>query len=282
MSGTLYLIATPIGNLSDISERALKTLREANLIACEDTRHTRKLLTHFGISKKLVSYHEHNETARAEEFVEFLTDGKNIAVVSDAGTPGISDPAFKIVQKAIEIGVKIFPIPGAAAFVNAAIVSGLPTDSLFFGGFLPSKKAERQRRLREVQKIPATLVFYESPHRLAKSLADCAEILGDRRAAVARELTKLHEELIRGNLADLAKDFADRDVKGEIVLVIDREEAHSAKRKAHSSDSIAERVAELESEGFDRKIALKKAAKEFGISRSEAYRLLIGGKKAGN
>ncbi|MGI8467996.1 MAG: 16S rRNA (cytidine(1402)-2'-O)-methyltransferase [Pyrinomonadaceae bacterium] len=279
MFGTLYLVATPIGNLSDISERALKTLREADLIACEDTRHTRKLLTHFGISNKLKSYHEHNETARAEEFIQLLTDGKNIAVVSDAGTPGISDPSFRIVQKARETGVKVVSIPGAVAFVTAAIVSGLPTDSLFFGGFLPSKKGERQKRLEEVRKIPATLVFYESPRRLEKSLADCAEILGNRKASVARELTKLHEEVLGGNLDELAKNFAGREVKGEIVLVIDREEIQSPKSKLQTPKSVLERIVELEEKGLDRKAALKKTAKEFGISRSEAYRLLVSAKK---
>lgn len=276
MTGTLFLVATPIGNLSDISERALETLRKVDFIACEDTRHTRKLLTHFGISKKLVSYHEHNETARAKEFLQDLASGKNIAVVSDAGTPGISDPGFRIVQKAIEIGAKIISIPGAAAFVNALIVSGLPTDSFFFGGFLPSKKTARRRKLQEAKNIPATIIFYESPHRLGKSLADCVEILGDRRAAAARELTKLHEEIVRGNLADLAKIFAEREVKGEIVLVIDGgEEVQSSESEVQSQKSIFERVAGLEKEGLERKAALKKVAKEFGISRSEAYRLLV-------
>lgn len=279
MPGILYLVATPIGNLSDISERALKTLREADLIACEDTRHTRKLLTHFGISNKLVSYHEHNEQSRAEEFAGLLLDGKNIAVVSDAGTPAICDPSFRIVQKAHEINVKVISIPGAVAFVNAAIISGLPTDSIFFGGFLPSKKTERQRRLQEVENIPATLVFYESPHRLEKSLVDCFEILGNRKAVVARELTKIHEEIIRGTLDELPENFADKEVKGEIVLVIDREEIQSSKSKVQSLKSIVERVAELELEGVGRKVALKKAAKEFGVSRSEAYRILQAEKK---
>lgn len=274
MPGILYLVATPIGNLSDISERALKTLREVDLIACEDTRHTRKLLTHFEISKKLVSYHEHNEHSRAEEFAQDLIDGKNIAVVSDAGTPAICDPSLRLVQKAHESGVKVVPIPGAVAFVNAVIVSGLPTDSIFFGGFLPSKKTERGRRLQEVKAIPATLAFYESPHRLEKSLADCLEGLGNRKAAVVRELTKLHEEIILGSLEELSKNFTGKEVKGEIVLVIDREEIEGLKFKVEGSKSLPERVAELENEGLDRKLALKKAAKEFGVPRSEAYRII--------
>ncbi|MEJ7861558.1 MAG: 16S rRNA (cytidine(1402)-2'-O)-methyltransferase [Pyrinomonadaceae bacterium] len=274
MFGTLYLVATPIGNLSDISKRALQTLETVDLIACEDTRHTRKLLNHYGISKKLVSYHEHNENARAEEFVELLKQGKSIAVVSDAGTPAICDPALIIVRKAHEIGAKVVAIPGAVAFVNALIVSGLPTDSFFFGGFLPSKKTERQKRLLEVKAVPATLVFYETPHRIAKSLIDCLEILGNREAAVAREITKLHEEIIRGNLQELAEKFSQTIIKGEIVLVIDRTEIQNSKLKIQNSKSLAARVAELEAEGTDRKLALKKAAKEFGLARSEAYRIL--------
>lgn len=279
MLGTLYLVATPIGNLSDISKRALQTLESVDLIACEDTRHTRKLLNHYAIKKKLSSYHEHNENTRAEEFVELLKQGKSIAVVSDAGTPAICDPALVIVRKAHEIGAKVVAIPGAVAFVNALIVSGLPTDSIFFGGFLPSKKSERQKRLLEVKTISATLVFYETPHRIAKSLIDCLEILGNRKAAVVREITKLHEEIIRGNLEELAEKFSQATVKGEIVLVIDRAEIQSSKLKAQSSKSLAERVAELESEGTDRKLALKKAAKEFGLARSEAYRILQADKK---
>jgi 16S rRNA (cytidine1402-2'-O)-methyltransferase len=275
MTGTLYLVATPIGNLQDITFRAVEILKTVNLIACEDTRHTRKLLNYYDISNRLVSYHEHNEHQRAEELAADLQDGKSIAVVSDAGTPAICDPAFRLVQKAHEIGAQVVSIPGAAAFVNALIISGLPTDSMFFGGFLPSKKSERQKRLTQVKAIPATLVFYETPHRLTKSLADCAEILGDRKTAVVRELTKLHEETIRGNLLELVKSFSEKTVKGEIVLVIDREEIQSPKLDENQTPvSLASRVRELEKD-FDHKTALKKAAKEFGLSRSEAYRILI-------
>ncbi|MDQ3714373.1 MAG: 16S rRNA (cytidine(1402)-2'-O)-methyltransferase [Acidobacteriota bacterium] len=274
MLGTLYLVATPIGNLADISSRALQTLEAVDFIACEDTRHTGKLLNHFNIKKRLVSYHEHNENSRTEEFVEILKQGKSIAVVSDAGTPGICDPALRVVRRAHEIGVKVVAIPGAVAFVNALIVSGLPTDSIFFGGFLPSKKSERRKRLSEVSKIPATLLFYETPHRLSKSLTDCLEILGNRKAAVVREITKIHEEIVLGNLTELAQKFSQSDVKGEIVLVIDREEISDLKFRMSDEKSLAERVAELEKEGINRKLALKKAAKEFGLPRSEAYRIL--------
>ncbi len=279
MPGTLFLVATPIGNLQDISFRAVETLKTVDLIACEDTRHTRKLLTHFGIKNKLVSYHEHNEAERADEFLDFLEQGKSIAVVSDAGTPGIADPGFRLVQKSSELGVKIVSIPGAVAFVNALIVSGLPTDSVFFGGFLPSKKGERRKRLEELKEIPATLCFYETPHRIGKSLADCFEILGNRNAAVARELTKLHEEIIRGSLEELKNHFAEKQTKGEIVLVIEREQNPELKTQNSKLKTLAERVSEIESEGTDHKTALKKAAKEFGLSKSEAYKILLQEKK---
>lgn len=279
MKGTLYLVATPIGNLQDITFRAVETLKSVDLIACEDTRHTRKLLTHFGIRQKLISYHEHNEAERAEELIKLIEAGKSAAIVSDAGTPGISDPGFRIVQRMLENGAKVVPIPGAVAFVNAVIASGLPSDSVFFGGFLPSKKGERQNRLEEVRTIPATLAFYETPHRIAKSLADCAEILGDRKAAVARELTKLHEEVVTGNLAELAERFAESKVKGEIVLVIDRAEIQDSKFRMQDSGNLVSRVAELEESGSERKTALKKAAKEFGLSKSEAYKILLNEKK---
>ena len=272
MLGTLYLVATPIGNLQDITFRAVEILKTVDIIACEDTRHTRKLLNVYSISNKLISYHEHNETGRAEEFALLLQQGKSIAIVSDAGTPGINDPGFKMVQKAILIGADVVPIPGAVAFVNAAIASGLPTDSVFFGGFLPSKKGERRKRLEKVKSIPATLLFYESPHRLGKSLTDCFDILGNRQAAVGRELTKLHEEIIRGSLSELTDKFATTISKGEIVLVIDR--AGDDKDAAKNTLSLPERVREIEAEGFDPKAALKKAAKEFGLSKSDAYRLV--------
>ena len=274
MLGIVYLVATPIGNLADISRRALETLEAADLIACEDTRHTGQLLNHFNIKKKLVSYHEHNEQARAEEFANLLIQGKSIAVVSDAGTPAISDPALKIVQKAHEIGAKVVAIPGAVAFVNALVVSGLPTDSVFFGGFLPSKKTDRRKRLSETKAIPATLCFYETPHRLSKSLIDCLEILGNRKAAVVRELTKLHEEIVLGNLEELTEKFSAGDARGEIVLVINRAEISDFNLQISNEKSLPERVAELEKEGVDRKLALKRAAKEFGVPRSEAYRIL--------
>ena len=272
MPGTLYLVATPIGNLQDITLRALDTLRTVDLIACEDTRHTRNLLTHFRISNRLVSYHVHNELERAEELADRLIAGESIAIVSDAGTPGICDPAFRIVRRAAEIGAAVVPIPGAVAFVNAAVASGLSTDSIFFGGFLPSKKSERRKRLAEIANIPASLILYEAPHRLSKSLVDCFEILGDRQAAVARELTKMHEEIHQGALSELIEKYGKESVKGEIVLVIDRVAVKPAAPQIPTPKSLSKRVKEIENEGIDAKTALKKAAKEFGLSKSEAYR----------
>jgi 16S rRNA (cytidine1402-2'-O)-methyltransferase len=280
MPGKLFLVATPIGNLNDITLRALDVLKTVDVIACEDTRHTGGLLKHFGISKKLVSYHEHNETARADELAGMLADGKSIAVVSDAGTPGIADPGFRLVQKAIEIGAAIISIPGPVAFVAAVVASGLSTDALFFGGFLPSKKSERRKRLQEIAEIPATLIFYEAPHRLGKSLVDCFEILGDRQATVARELTKLHEEITRGDLNTLTANYSNANVKGEIVLIIDRN--RGLQRASERSENIVDRVKELISAGEDRKVALKKAAKEFGLSKAEAYRQIQAEKNTGS
>jgi len=272
MSGTLYLVATPIGNLQDVTLRAVDTLRNVDLIACEDTRHTQKLLNHLGIKKKLISYHDHNEHSRSSELIGRLSAGESIAIVSDAGTPAINDPGFRIVQDAIENEIDVISIPGPTAFVTALTASGLPTDAFFFAGFLPAKRGERQNRLQELARIPGTLLVYEAPHRLLSSLKDCLLVLGNRKAVVARELTKLHEEFARGTISSLIDHFGNGTIKGEIVLLIDRDHGETA--PANNSISIADRVAELESSGLDRKSALKAAAKEFGVSRSDAYREL--------
>jgi 16S rRNA (cytidine1402-2'-O)-methyltransferase len=278
MAGILYLVSTPIGNLGDITLRAVETLRAADIIACEDTRHTQKLLNHLGIKAKLVSYHEHNEETRAGELIDQLVAGRSVAVVSDAGTPAINDPGFTIVRRAIEKNIEVVSLPGPSAVITALAAAGLPTDAFFFGGFLPAKSGERQRRLRELANVPATLVFYEAPHRLAVSLADCVAELGDRDAVVARELTKLHEQYSRGKLSELGREFSGSSVRGEIVLLIDRsrdENMASVKRS-----TVIERIAELESTGIDRKTALKQAAREFGISKSQAYRDLQNAKNS--
>jgi len=275
MSGVLYLVSTPIGNLEDITGRALRVLGEVDLIACEDTRHTQKLLSHYGIKTKTISYHEHNENERAAQLLERLRGGANIAMVSDAGTPGINDPGFRLVQLAHKNGMPVVPIPGPSALITALAASGLPTDAFFFAGFLPPRSASRRVRLAELRDQQATLVFYEAPHRIAAALKDAREILGERKAVVARELTKLHEEFARGPLSELAERFSAPDkARGEIVLMIDRA-VESEAAPAQSTETIAALVAELESEGLDHRAALKKVARHLGISRDEAYRRLV-------
>jgi 16S rRNA (cytidine1402-2'-O)-methyltransferase len=272
--GTLYLVATPIGNLQDMSFRAVEVLRSVALIACEDTRHSRVLLDHFGIKTKLISYHEHNERERAVELGEKLSAGQSIAVITDAGMPGISDPGYRLVAEAIARQVRVVPIPGPAALIGALAVSGLPTDAFFFGGFLPSRVGSRRARFEELRSFPATLVFYETPHRLAASLTDARAILGDRAAVVARELTKLHEEIVRGPLGELAARYETETPRGEIVLLISGIPAAETSSDTAPID-IAARVAELERDGLDPKAALKRTAKELGLTRSEAYRRLL-------
>jgi 16S rRNA (cytidine1402-2'-O)-methyltransferase len=283
MPGTLFIVATPIGNLEDLTPRALRVLREVDLIACEDTRHTRGLLNRFGIKAKTISYHEHNERERAEELGKLLEAGRNIAIVSDAGTPLISDPGFRVVRAAIERGIQVIPIPGPAAFVVALIASGLPTDKFFFAGFLPARTTARRAMLEELRAIPATIVFYEAPHRIAATLKDALNTLGDRTAAVARELTKLHEEIARGSLSELAQRFSENaPARGEVVLIISGANETELRGSAKSEDAPARlwaRVSELEREGLDSKVALKKAARELGLKRAEAYRLIVAQKK---
>lgn len=275
MPGILYVVSTPIGNLEDITHRAVRVLSEVDVIACEDTRHTRKLLNHYGVNTKTVSYHEHNERERAAELLESLESGLDLAIVSDAGTPGISDPGFRIVRLALENGVPVVPVPGPTALISALVASGLPSDEFFFGGFLPARKSQRRTRLMELASIPATLVFYEAPHRIAESLRDAREILGEREAVIARELTKLHEEILRGRLSELAQRFStgEEGARGEMVLMIDRKVIGAAPR-ASDSIEISALVAALVAEGVDARSALKKAAKKLGISRDEAYRRL--------
>jgi len=276
MAGTLYLIATPIGNLEDITHRAVRLLGEVNVIACEDTRHTKKLLSHYGINTRTISYHEHNERERAAELLERLRQGADVAVVSDAGTPGISDPGFRLARVAIDNGVRVVPVPGANALVSALVASGLPTDEFFFGGFLPARSGARRTRLSELRSLAATLVFYEGPHRIAATLRDAREILGERQAVVARELTKLHEEIARGSLSELAERFSSAEsARGEMVLVIDRNVIHGEGETSDAVESLGTLVTKFENEGLDHRAALKKAARELGLSRDEAYRRLV-------
>ena len=274
MSGTLYLVATPIGNLADITHRALQVLKDVDLIACEDTRHTHKLLQHYGITTKTISYHEHNEQQRTTHLIDLLKQGSDVAVVSDAGTPAISDPGFRLVRAAIENDVAVVPVPGPSALISALVAAGLPTDEFFFAGFLPPRTNARRTRLGELKTVPGTLIFYEAPHRLAGTLKDAYEILGEREAVVARELTKLHEEIKRGRLSELASFYVDEEnPRGEIVVVIDRNVIGESTSETEAS--IAALVDQYEQDGLDHRAALKKAARELGLSRAEAYRRLI-------
>jgi 16S rRNA (cytidine1402-2'-O)-methyltransferase len=268
----LYLISTPIGNLEDITLRAIRVLKQADLIACEDTRQTLKLLNRYGINTPTISYHEHNEAARAAELVEKLAQGSRIAVVTDAGTPGISDPGFRLVSLAIERGLPVVPIPGPAAFVSALVGAGLPVESFSFRGFLSPKTGARRRELEQVRNSMQTEVFYEAPHRIAATLEDALAVLGpQRRIVVARELTKIHEEFLRGTTAQVLDVVNSRgEMKGEIVLMIGPAEAG---KNAAPTISIRDRVEQLmREENLDEKSALKKAARERDISKSEAYR----------
>jgi 16S rRNA (cytidine1402-2'-O)-methyltransferase len=218
--GTLYIVSTPIGNFEDITLRALRILREVDLIAAEDTRRTGLLLKHFGIHAPLTSYFEGNELRKREIILEKLKQGKNVALVSDAGTPGISDPGFRLIQLAIANKLPIVPIPGPSALITALSVSGLPTDAFFFKGFLPHKSKKRRDLLKELEEIKETIIFYESPHRIFETLRDILEILGDREIVLTRELTKVYEEILRGKVSDILNQVEDRRFKGEITLVL--------------------------------------------------------------
>jgi 16S rRNA (cytidine1402-2'-O)-methyltransferase len=266
MPGVLYLVATPIGNLEDITLRALRILRDADLIACEDTRHTRKLLDHFGISKPAVSYYEHNESARAAELVARLEAGESIALCSDAGTPLISDPGYRLVGAAIAAGISVVPIPGPSAALAALAASGLPTDSFRFCGFLAAKSSERRKRLEQLKSESATLIFYEAPHRLLESLDDLEAILGERPIAIARELTKIHEEILRGTPGELRAQIGG-GVRGEITILIGK-----AKTPAPDLTPIADAVRALETEGVSRMDAIKQIARLRGLGKREVYR----------
>ncbi|MGA9391418.1 MAG: 16S rRNA (cytidine(1402)-2'-O)-methyltransferase [Candidatus Sulfotelmatobacter sp.] len=274
----LYLVATPIGNLEDITLRAVRVLKEADVIACEDTRQTQKLLNHYGITTRTVSYHEHNEMTRAAELVKDLQEGTSVALVTDAGMPGISDPGFRLISLAIRHHVPVVPIPGASAFLAALVASGLPTDSFRFSGFLPAKRGERRAALEAVKTSPRTQVFYEAPHRVVETLTDVVEVLGDvRHVVVAREVTKLHEEFLRGRAGEVLETLKSRDgVKGEITLLIGKaDEGDVGTTGALGRPSVRQRVEQIMAEEkVDEKAALKKVAKERGISKSETYREL--------
>ena len=275
----LYLVATPIGNLEDITLRAIRTLKEVDLIACEDTRQTQKLLSHYGIEKRTTSYHEHNELTRSAELIMQLERGESIALVTDAGMPGISDPGYRLVALAIRHHITVVPIPGPTAFLAALVASGLPTDSFRFNGFLPEKSGKRCKLLESVKNSPRTQIFYEAPHRLIESLQDVADVLGPtRQVVIAREVTKIYEEFVRGQARDILEEMKLRDeIRGEITLLIGKEEDHGT--PVLEQKNVRTRIRDLmKNEGLDEKEAMKRLAKEMGVSKSEVYRELQKGR----
>ena len=274
-TGCLYLVATPIGNLEDITLRAVRILKEADVIACEDTRQTQKLLQHYGIRKEMVSYHEHNELTRSPELVIELEQGARVALVSDAGTPGISDPGHRLVTLCLRHHIPVVPIPGPSALVAALGASGLPTDEFLFVGFLPPRSGARRKALDALRAESRTLIFYEAPHRVVETLADAADILGPRPGVIAREVTKIHEEFLRGPLPELLEAARKRAPRGEITLLIGAGDPQ-ATQQAEAGVSLKQRVEQLEAEaGVDRKAALKQAARERGLGKREAYKQLL-------
>lgn len=275
MKGKLYLVATPIGNLEDITLRALKVLKEVDIIAAEDTRHTLGLLNHFEISKPLISYYKQNESTKSEVLVEKLLEGKNIAVVSDAGTPGISDPGEQIVKVAIENNIEIIPIPGACAMVNALIASGMSTCEFSFIGFLSAVKKDRKEKLEDLKYETKTLIFYEAPHKLKNTLEDMLEILGDRNIVLAREITKIHEEFIRGKLSEIIKRLD--DVKGEFVVIVQGsdESKKDVELKDLNNLTLEKHYEFYEKNGMSKKEIIKQIAKDRGVNKNEIYQKFI-------
>ncbi len=270
MSGTLYLVATPIGNLEDITLRAVRILKESDLVACEDTRRTRILLDHYGVRTALVSYHEHNEAERTQELLEKLRGGANVALVSDAGTPLVSDPGHRLVSGAIAEGIRVEPVPGPSALLAALTASGLPTDSFYFAGFLPAKQSQRRKLLESFKEIDAPLVFYEAPHRIVAALEDIEEVLGERPVVAAREVTKLHEEYLRGTAPEIRRVLEGRPaIKGEFTLVVSRPPA-----AVPDETPLDRAVDDLVRTGLSRMEAIKTVARRRGLSKREVYRFI--------
>jgi 16S rRNA (cytidine1402-2'-O)-methyltransferase len=271
MPGTLYIVPTPIGNLEDITMRALRVLTEVELIAAEDTRHTQHLLAHFGIKTALTSYHDHNERGKARMLVERLRSGASIALVSDAGTPAIADPGYRIVVDAIAAGIQVVPLPGASASTTALSASGLPTDRFLFEGFLPAKAQERKATLQRLRSETATLVFYEGPHRLIDALNDMLKIFADRQVAVARELTKVHEEFLRGKLSEVIGALGDREIKGEIVILV-----RGASGDEQVSDAALHAVIrQLARDGMGVKEIAELVGERYGLAKKEVYKIAL-------
>lgn len=271
MIGTLYICPTPIGNLEDITIRTLNTLKQVDIIAAEDTRHTLRLLNHFEIKKHLTSYHEHNKMSKGSYLIEKLLLGESIALVSDAGMPGISDPGEEIIKEAIEAGVKVVVLPGPTASILALVSSGLETSKFAFEGFLPVKKKNRKENLEYLKTEKRTMIFYEAPHRIKSLLEDIIEVLGNRKASLARELTKKHEEITRGSVEEILNVYRDREVKGEIVLVVEGN-AEEVEIDLFESISIESHIREYMEKGINKKEAIKAVAKARKIPKSEVYR----------
>lgn len=272
--GNLYIIATPIGNLEDITLRAIRILKEVDLIAAEDTRHTLKLLNHLEISKPLISYHRHNEEIRTEELIKELKTGKNIGLVSDAGTPGICDPGEEIIKKCIEESIKVVPIPGACAMINALITSGISTKEFIFLGFLPLNKKSRKEKLEEIKNANKTIILYESPHKLKNTLNDLSDILQSREVVLARELTKIHEEYIRGTVKELMEKTD--NLKGEMILIIEKNNKDNEEElNSLNNLTLEEHYNFYEKRGLNKKEIIKKIAKDRNVSKNEIYQYFI-------
>lgn len=273
--GKLYLVPTPIGNLKDITLRALEVLREVDVIAAEDTRQSLKLLNHYDIKKPLISYHKHNEQGKSEEIINRLIQGENIAIVTDAGTPGISDPGAIIVQKCIEQGIDFEVLPGAVAITTALVYSGLDTSKFIFIGFLPRENKERKPIIEDLKDRRETLIFYEAPHRITETLKFLKDNLGNRKISLCRELTKLHEEILRMNIDEALQYYNEKEPKGEYVLIVEgksQEEIKEENRKSWESLSMEEHILKYINEGYSKKEAIKLVAKDRNLPKSEVYK----------
>jgi 16S rRNA (cytidine1402-2'-O)-methyltransferase len=271
MPGILYIVATPIGNLEDITLRALRVLKEVAVVAAEDTRHTQILLSHYDIHTPLTSYHEHNEKTKSQELVTRLARGQNVALVSDAGTPAISDPGFRLVVRAIRAGVRIIPVPGASALTAVLSASGLPTDRFVFEGFLPARKTQRRERLQTLRDETRTLIFFEAPHRLKDTLGDIRELLGNREAVLAREVSKIHEEFLRGPVSELVRALGSDAIRGEVTLII----SGSSGLPGVSEDRLKAEILELKGKGFRVKEIAEVLGEKFGYPKKDIYRLAL-------
>jgi len=277
-TGILYICGTPIGNLEDITLRALKILKEVNLIAAEDTRHTKKLLNHYQINTKITSYYEYNKFKKAPYLVEILKNGQDIALVSDAGMPGISDPGYVLINLALKNNLKIIPVPGVSALITALVVSGLPTDKFVFEGFLPRKIKERKRYFKSIENEERTIIFYETPHRLKKALKDMLEIWGDRKVVIARELTKLYEEIIRGKLSQVIAEIDSKEIKGEITLIVQggiKKEANDTIDFLKDECILQEYLKKLKNQGYSNKDIIKITQEKLNIPKNLIYKKLL-------